>query len=95
MTYIHSTVLPNGDIKEIRTNPGAAPQVYINGVRQTMRDPTIKVDWRRWFAWYPVKLHGKYIWLKTVYRYRTNNDYVHHDEWPRYSYGTILDVLAT
>jgi len=37
MTYIRSTVLPNGDVKEIRTNPGAAPQVYINGVRQ----PTI------------------------------------------------------
>ena len=94
MTYIRSTILPNGDVKEIRTNPGAAPRVYINGVLQPIATVDyVKPNWCKWFAWRPVRVNGHWTWLKTVYRYKTN-DYVTHDDWPRYEYGTLFDVLA-
>jgi hypothetical protein len=48
--------------------------------------------WEAWFAWRPVRVHDSWAWLKTVYRYKTNN-YVDHDDWPQYSYGTIFDVV--
>lgn len=90
MTYIRSTVLPNGDVEEIRTNPGAAPARYVNGARQPVKETNRQ--WQKWFAWRPVRLNGKWIWLKWVYRYRTNN-YVDYDDWARYEYGNILNVL--
>lgn len=49
------------------------------------------VPWEPWFAWHPVKVHGHWTWLKTVYRKPvwamsdTFNTY--------YAYGTILDIL--
>lgn len=49
-------------------------------------------EWEEWFAWHPVKLHGKRVWLKKVYR-RCINTYFDHDDWKRYDYGTLLDVL--
>jgi hypothetical protein len=49
--------------------------------------------WEQWFAWRPVKVHGKRTWLKTVYR-RIINTYVDMDDWARYEYGTIFDVLT-
>ena len=49
--------------------------------------------WKKWFAWYPVKVHNKRTWLKTVYR-RKINTYVDMDNWARYEYGTIFDVLT-
>jgi hypothetical protein len=48
--------------------------------------------WKKWFAWHPVKIHGRSVWLKTVYR-RCINTYVDMDNWKRYEYGTIFDVL--
>ncbi len=48
--------------------------------------------WAKWFAWRPVKVHGKYVWLKTVYR-RVGNTYVDHDNWTWYHYGTVFDVI--
>lgn len=24
--------------------------------------------WREWFAWYPVKVHGSWVWLRPVAR---------------------------
>jgi hypothetical protein len=48
--------------------------------------------WRAWFAWHPVRVHGQWTWLKTVYRYCTNN-YVDQEDWPRFQYGTIFDVV--
>ena len=90
MTYIRSTVLPNGDVKEIRTNPGAAPQVYINGVRQPMREPTNTNPWERWFAWRPVQdKHGSWQFGKMIYRRRLPDPIVYND----YEYGTIFDLL--
>ena len=54
----------------------------------------VKSPWGKWFAWYPVKVHGQQTWLKTVYR-RKINTYVDMDNWARYEYGTIFDVLTT
>lgn len=50
-------------------------------------------SWCEWFAWHPVKVHGNRVWLKTVYR-RKINTYVDMDNWARYEYGTIFDVLT-
>jgi hypothetical protein len=95
LTYIRSTVLPNGDIKEIRTNPGAAPQVYINGVRQPLREPKNPNPWQPWFAWRPVKVDGKWAWFERVYRRPIPKTYVTMDDWTQYEYGTLFDVLAS
>jgi hypothetical protein len=49
--------------------------------------------WEIWFAWRPVKtVTGERVWLKKVYR-RCINTYVDHDDWTRYEYGNIFDVL--
>ncbi len=48
--------------------------------------------WKPWFAWRPVKIQGKRIWLKTIYR-RCINTYVDHDNWTRYEYGTLFDLI--
>lgn len=53
----------------------------------------IKLSWEKWFAWYPVKVHNNRVWLKTVYRRRIIS-YVYMDDWKRYEYGTIFDVIA-
>ena len=50
-------------------------------------------DWHEWFAWYPVKVHNERVWLKTVYR-RCINTYVDMEDWSRYEYGTIFDVIT-
>ena len=51
------------------------------------------MPWKKWFAWYPVLVHGQRTWLRTVYR-RKINTYVDMDDWARYEYGTIFDVLT-
>ena len=48
--------------------------------------------WQQWFAWRPVVIRGERIWLKTVYR-RCINTYVDQDNWTRYEYGTLFDVI--
>jgi hypothetical protein len=48
--------------------------------------------WQSWFAWHPVKIHGRRVWCKTVYR-RCINTYVDFDDWSHYEYGTIFDLL--
>jgi predicted chitinase len=52
----------------------------------------ITLPWEKWFAWYPVKVHSKRVWLKTVYR-RSLLTYVDMDDWQRYEYGTIFDII--
>jgi len=104
MTTITTYTQQDGSTVELRTNPGCAPMVFLNGVIQNPDDYYVvghsvifekhkKIYWKQWFAWRPVQVHGRWTWFKTVYRYRTNDDYVHHDDWARYSYGNILDVL--
>ncbi len=51
-----------------------------------------KGAWQKWFAWYPVKIHGKRVWFTTIYC-RCINTYVDHDDWKRYEYGTMFDVI--
>ena len=53
----------------------------------------VYLSWEKWFAWYPVKIHGKRVWLKTVYR-RSIMSYVDMDDWERYEYGTLFDILT-
>ena len=48
--------------------------------------------WQLWFAWHPVKLNNRWVWLTRVYR-RCINTYVDHDDWKRYEYGTFFNVL--
>jgi hypothetical protein len=48
--------------------------------------------WKPWFAWYPVTIKGNKVWMKKVYR-RTVNTYVDMDNWNRYEYGDIFDII--
>ena len=57
--------------------------------RKMVTDP-----WKKWFAWHPVRVHGKPVWLKTIYR-RHVTTYIDFDDWSRYEYGTLFDVLKT
>ena len=50
--------------------------------------------WKPWFAWRPVQLHGKRVWMKKIYR-RCINTYVDMDDWKRYEYGNIFDVIKS
>ena len=56
--------------------------------RKIAKDP-----WEKWFAWYPVKVHGKRTWLNIVYR-RSVRIYVDMDDWEQYEYGTLFDVIT-
>jgi len=47
--------------------------------------------WKSWFAWYPVQVNDKWVWLKIVYKtYRYNTK---HGLRVVPVYGTIIDVL--
>lgn len=51
--------------------------------------------WREWFAWRPVTLKdGTRCWFKKIYRRAYAKDYTNYDDWTRYQYGTLFDVLA-
>ena len=107
MTTHTTRRLPNGDIMEVHTNPGASPRVIINGVIQP-RDLykivfgkdglpyAVKKKpraWKAWFAWRPVTtISGNRVWLKKIYRSR-GNDYVDHDDWTWYYYADIFEVM--
>ena len=47
--------------------------------------------WKKWFAWHPVKVKNKRVWLSYTYRrqvvYTIRGFIV-------YEYGTIFDLLA-
>jgi len=49
--------------------------------------------WRKWFAWRPVTVKGKRCWMQFVYRKPIPKDYVTYDDWTRYEYGDLFDVL--
>ena len=64
-----------------------------NGSQNLLYARKIEVlPWLKWFAWYPVKVHDKRVWLKYVYRRRILT-YVDIDHWTRYEYGNIFDIL--
>lgn len=75
--------------------PKSIPPMSYNGISRT--NPNFNpipstMPWVEWFAWYPVKIHGERVWFKTVYR-RLVNTYSDYDDWERYEYGNIFDVL--
>ena len=107
MTTSTKRKLPNGDEVEIRTNAGAAPIVYINGVLQPKglykvifgRDGLPNIiekklrRWVPWFAWRPVTtIGGRKVWWQRIYRSK-GNDYVDHDDWTWYYYADEFDLL--
>jgi hypothetical protein len=49
-------------------------------------------SWELWFAWYPVQVNGEFVWGKRIYR-RNINTYVDMEDWSRYEYGNIFDIL--
>lgn len=52
------------------------------------------LPWKLWFAWHPVKTKsGERVWGKRVYR-RCINTYVDYEDWKRYEYADIFDVLG-
>ena len=53
----------------------------------------IPLDWERWFAWYPVKVHEKYVWLDIIYRRPIFRLYENWKRKPKYIYGTLFDVI--
>lgn len=51
--------------------------------------------WKQWFAWRPVRtLSGELAWMRKIYRRAYEKTYVNHDDWTRYQYGSLLDVIA-
>lgn len=98
MTTITTTTLPNGDIQEVRTNPGCAPIVYINGIIQPIATVDYqKSKWQKWFAWHRVKIKDDRVWLKQIYRRvvpaSTYANLMSGSSAPVYEYGTIFDVI--
>ena len=58
----------------------------------TVYRKVIPFPWEKWFAWRPVKIHGRPVWLRTVYR-RTVICYVDMEKWNRVEYATLFDVI--
>jgi len=49
--------------------------------------------WKPWFAWRPVTtVSGKRVWFARIYR-RYINTYVDQEDWTRYEYGNMFDVI--
>lgn len=49
--------------------------------------------WVKWFAWRPVKVNGKHVWFRSVYRRPIPKTYATYDDWTRYEYGSLFDVI--
>ncbi len=60
---------------------------------QVIYRKVITLPWKPWFAWYPVKIKGRRVWLKTIYR-RSVISYIDTHDWTRYEYGNIFDVIT-
>jgi len=54
-----------------------------------------ETTWHKWFAWHPVEVDSKRVWLKKVYRVRRWSKHSTQDlgRLSYWEYGTILDVL--
>ena len=48
--------------------------------------------WKLWFAWRPVTIRGKRVWLQKIYR-RNHDAYVDNGKLTRQEYGTLFDVI--
>lgn len=78
-----------GDKTYMPVNFGPAPEY-------DPLDPCWSVTsaWAKWFAWYPVRVHGKLVWLRTVY-FRASKTRLLDGYGVKVGieYGTIFDVL--
>lgn len=81
----------NNVFKEVDKTFKTMEEVLDKAYKQKM--PEIKYPWKKWFAWRPVKVKGKTKWLCNVYRQQIPKDYATYDDWTRYKYGDIFDVL--
>ena len=99
--------LETGDEMEVRTNVGAAPIVFINGVLQPRELYRVFIDsdglpnakkiilskWQPWFAWRPVTtVGGDRVWCRKIYR-KAHQHYDGVQVWHTYEYGTEFDIL--
>ncbi|HET8688608.1 MAG TPA: hypothetical protein VFM18_18495 [Methanosarcina sp.] len=51
--------------------------------------------WKEWFAWRPVKIKGRWHWMKKVYRRAKTKTYSTMDDWTEYQYGDEFDILKS
>ena len=49
--------------------------------------------WHEWFAWRPVKVNNKRIWMEKIYRRGIWHYGGDNGKWMSWEYGTIFDVL--
>lgn len=82
----------NQVFKEVDKTFKTVEQMLDDAYTQTVARQKVVGPWKKWYAWRPVKIKGKRVWMKKVYR-RVINTYVDHDNWTRYEYGDIFDVL--
>lgn len=74
---------------EVRYNVDTNEMQAFDGKQwRVIGEPTTVALWKKWRAWYPVKVNGKWAWGKTVYRQWVSRE--RHGFW---KYGTIFDVL--
>lgn len=66
---------------------------YTTDIDFTFNETDEFKSWKKWFAWRPVKVKGRWNWLKTVYRREKRKTYSTQDDWTAYQYGDIFDVL--
>lgn len=74
--------------KVAANSPRRSGRYGYNPPKEVPRNP-----WKKWFAWRPVKVKGKHVWMKTVYRKEIPKTYATYDDWTRYEYGDMFDVL--
>lgn len=53
----------------------------------------VKEEWTKWFAWYPVTVNGKRVWLQSVYRRWCYTLMFGEQFREEYEYGDLFDVL--
>lgn len=92
---------PDGSTVELKTNPGCAPMVFLNGVLQQTGSYSLSgtnvifndskpllSDWDPWYAWRPVRINGKWYWFTKVYR-----RFLSSPGGGFYKYGDTFDIL--
>jgi hypothetical protein len=52
-----------------------------------------KGSWQKWFAWKPVKIRTKKVWLKFIYRRTVNMYSADMNEWQYFEYSTLFDII--
>ena len=80
---------------QLRFNIDTNQMELFNGTDWTVVGETIpkREPWNKWYAWYPVKVNGKYKWFKEVYRREITVYSDQKNEPPKYEYGTIFDAI--